>query len=67
MLGPFNNHRIIILTHKVTSSGEIDKINQVVLDGISENIDALSQTDKYGAINTTGTTTMVYYVIKFMS
>ena len=30
-------------------------------------MDALLQTDKYGAINTIDTTTMGYYVIKFVS
>ena len=36
------------------------------MDGISESMAVLVQTVKYGAINTTDTTTMVYYVIKFM-
>ena len=37
------------------------------LDGISENIDTLVKTDEYGAINTTDTATMGYYVNKIMS
>ena len=45
----------------------MDKIHQVLLDIISDNMAALVQNDTYGAINTTYTTTMGYYVIKFMS
>ena len=40
---------------------------QVVLYGISENMAALVQIDKYGAINTVDTNTMGYYVIKSLS
>ena len=67
MLGSFNNCNILKLSHKETSSEEIDKIHQVVLDGLSENMTALVKTDKYGAINTTYTTKMGYYMIKLMS
>ena len=67
MLGYFNNWNIIQLSHKATSCEEIDKINQVVLDVISDNMAALVQTGKYGAINKTYTTAMGYYVIKFIS
>ena len=35
MFGSFNNWNIIQLSHKATSSGDIDKNHQVVLDGIS--------------------------------
>ena len=66
MLGSFTNRDIPKLSPKETSSEEIDKIHQVVLDGISANIAALVQTGKYGAINTADTPTMGYYVIKFM-
>ena len=66
VLGSFNNWNIIQLSHKETCSEEIDKIHQVVLYDISENISALVQTDEYGAINTTDTYRMGYYVIKFM-
>ena len=48
VLGAFNNWNIIQLSHKTTSGEEIDKINQVLLDGISDNIDGLSKTRKYG-------------------
>ena len=42
-------------------------MNQFILDDISDNMDALLQTGKYGAINTKYTTKMGYYVIEFMS
>ena len=43
MLGSFNNCDIIHFSHKATSSKDIDKIHQVVLDQISENMAALVQ------------------------
>ena len=67
VLGSFNNFNIIKLSHKAISSEKIDKIHQVVLDGIIDNMATLAQTDKYIVINITYTTTMVYYVIKFFS
>ena len=67
MLGYLNNWNIIKLSHKATFSEEIDEIHQVLLYGIIENMAALVKTDKYGSINTTYTTKMGYYVIKFMS
>ena len=67
MLVYFNNWNIIKLSHKEISSEEIDKINQVLLYGISGNMFALLQTDKYGAINKIDTTTTGYYVIKVVS
>ena len=44
-----------------------EEIHQVVLDGISDNMAALVQTGKYGAINTYDTTTNEFYVIMFIS
>ena len=67
VLGFFNSCNILKLSHKATSSEENDKIHQVVLYVISKNMAALVQTYEYDAINTTYTTTMVYYVIEFMS
>ena len=55
------------MSHKTTTSEAFEDIHQVVLDGISENMDSLVQPDKYGAINTTEKSTMGYYVIKFVS
>ena len=42
-------------------------MHQVVLDGISDSIALLVESVKYGAINTTHTTTNVFYVIIFTS
>ena len=44
-----------------------EEIYQVVIDGISYNITSLFQFGKDGSINTTYTSTMGYYVIKFVS
>ena len=55
------------LQHKATQSEEIDKFYQIVLDGISDNMDVLVKNGKYGAISTTDTTTMGYYVVKLLS
>ena len=66
MLGSFNNCNIPQLSHKATSSEEIEKNCQVVLNSIIENVSSLVKPDKYGTINTIDTTTMVYYVIKFI-
>ena len=67
MLGSFNNCNIIQISHTAKSCEEIDKINQFVIDGISDYMSSLVKTGKYGALNKTGTTTMGYYVIKFIS
>ena len=56
VLGSFNNWDIIQLSHKETSSQEIDKINQAVLDGVRDNMASLEKYGKYGSINTTDTT-----------
>ena len=58
MPGSFNNCYIIKLSHKARSSEYIDKINKVVLDGISYNMATLVQIGQYGTINTTDTATM---------
>ena len=66
MLVSFNNFKIIKLSHKATSSEEIENNYQVVIDGIIENADKLVQNGKYGDINTTGRYIMGYYVIKLI-
>ena len=66
LLGSFNSFNIVQCSHKETYSEYIEK-KQVVLGGISYNMATLVQTGKYGAINTTNTTTMGYYVIKLFS
>ena len=65
VLGAFNNWNIIELSSKSASSDTFDKINQVVLDSISDNMASLVESSKYGAINTTYTSTNGLYVIMF--
>ena len=67
VLGYMNNWNTIHFSHKATSSEGLEKINQLVLEGISDNKDVLVQTGQYGAISTTYKTTMVSYVIEFLS
>ena len=66
MLGSFNNWNIIKFSNKSTSSEYFDAVHKAVLDGISENMDYLVQLGKYGATNAADTTTMGYYVIKYL-
>ena len=49
---------MIMFPHKATASEYFEDIHQVVLDGIRDNGDLLVQSGKYGAMNTTDTTTM---------
>ena len=46
---------------------EFDKIHQVVIDVISDNMASLVQSDKYVAIDTSDTTTNGYYAIRLIS
>ena len=62
-----DNWNIIEFSSKSTSSETFDEINQVVLDGISDNMASLVESGKYGAINTTDTSTNGFYVIMFTS
>ena len=65
VLGSFNNWNIIELSQKLTSSDTFDEMHQVVLDVISDNMASLVESVKYGAINTTDTSTNRFYVIMF--
>ena len=67
VLGAFNNCNIIQLSSKSTSSHTFYEIYQVVLDVISGNMASLVESVKYGAINTTDTSTNGFYVIMFTS
>ena len=67
VLVSFNNWNIILLSPKSNSSGTFDEIHQVVIDGISDNMASLVESENYGAINTTDTTTNGFYVIIFTS
>ena len=57
VLGAFNNWNIIQLSSKSKSSDTFDVIHHIVLDGISDNMTSLFESGKYGAINTTDTST----------
>ena len=50
---------------KSTSSDTFDEIHQVGLDGIIDHMASLVKSGKYGAINTTYTSTNGFYVIMF--
>ena len=67
VLGAFNTWNIIEFSSKSTSSDTFDEIHQVVLDGISYNMASLVESGKYGAINTTDTSTNGFYFIMFTS
>ena len=67
VLDSFNNWNIITLSHKAKTSEALEDIHQVVLDRISKNMYPLVQYGKYGAINTTYTSTMGYNGIQFVS
>ena len=67
VLGSFNNWNIIQLSQKSTTSDAFDEIRQFVLDGISDHTALLVESGKYGAINTTDTTSNGFYVIMFTS
>ena len=62
----YNKQNTINLTPKSTPFEAFDKINQVVLNGITDNMASLVQAGKYGIITTTETTTDEFYVIKFI-
>ena len=67
ILGSFNNQNIFELSPKSTSSDTFYEIQQVVLDGISDNMTSFVESGTYGAINTTDTSTNGFYVIMFTS
>ena len=67
VLGVINNWNIIELSSKSTSSETFYEIIQVVLDGVSDDMASLVKSGKYGAINTTDTSTNGFYVIMFTS
>ena len=67
VLGSFNNCNIIQLSQKSTPYDVFDEIHQVVLDGISDNMESLVEPVNYGSINKTYTATNLFYVIMFTS
>ena len=66
-LGPYHNCNIIQITPKLIPSKAFDEINQVALDGISENMASLVQSGMYGSINTDDNTSNGLYLIQFIS
>ena len=64
--GSFKNWNIITLSHKSITSEDFEEMHQVVLGGISNNMALLVQYGKYGAMNTTYTTTIGYYLTKLV-
>ena len=67
VLGSFNNWNIIELSQRSTPSDSFYEIHQVVLYEISDNMASFVESGKYGAINTTDTSTNGFYVIIFTS
>ena len=67
VLGSFNNWNITQFTNKTISSEDFYAAHKVVLGGISDNMEFLVQFGKYCAINVVDSTTMGYYVIKYLS
>ena len=55
------------MSQKSAPYDEFVEINQVVLDGISDNMDSLVESGKYVAINTTDATKNGFYVNMFTS
>ena len=58
---------MIQFSQKSTPHDAFDEIQQIFHDGISENMASLVESDKYVAINTTDTTTNLFYVIMLTS
>ena len=51
VLGPFNNSKIIQLSHKSNPYDKFYETHRFFLDGISEIMDSLVEQGKYGAIH----------------
>ena len=67
VLRVFNNWNIIQLSSNSASSNTFDGIHQAVLGGIRDNMASFVESGKYGAINTTYTSTNGFYVIMISS
>ena len=66
LLVSFNKCNVIKFSHKATTSDAFEEIYQVFPDIIRNNMAFLVQYGKYGAVNTTNSKKMAYYVIKFV-
>ena len=67
MLGYFNKRNNIKFTNRKTPREDFDAVNNVVLDGISNNMASLVQLEKYCGIHAADPTKMGYYLIKYLS
>ena len=67
VLWSFNNCNIITFLYKTRTGEAFEEIHQVAIDKICNNMASLVQSGKYFDMNSTDSTTMVYYVIKFVS
>ena len=67
VLVSFNKWKIIQFTNKKISNEYFYAVNEVVVNGINDNMVSLARLGKYGDINASDTTTMGYYVINYLS
>ena len=65
MLVSFNKLNINHFKNKIICSENFDEVQEVVYDGIRDNLEPFVQTGKYGAINYENPTTFSYYVVKY--
>ena len=65
--GVFNNWNIVTFSNKNTTGEDFEEIHQVVLDGISDNMDSLVQSVKCVAMIKKYPKKMFYYVLKCVS
>ena len=66
-VGYLQNYNIINITNKNKPREYFDDINKLVLDSISDNMEPLVQTGTYGAISTTYTKMIGYYIVRFLT
>ena len=67
VLGTYNNLNIIDFINISIFTENFYQINRVVLDVTSNNTHFLVKTGKHGTTRTTDSTTMEYYVVKYIS
>ena len=67
VLGSFNKWNTIQFTNKTKTSKGFYAVHKFLLVDISDNMYALVNNGKYGAINTENPTTIGYYVVRFLS
>ena len=67
MLDSFKNWNIFHFTNKTTCSDVFYEVYHFLLDGITVNMTSLVQNGWYGLINAAYTTTLGYYVVKYIS